>query len=474
MRSGYFKFSIVSILTGVILTSGVCLSKNNKIVLINLDQNWDKAHFSYYKSTSNVPITYSDMLKWHMIDKNSYILEIETDEPLLFNFSRNWENLMVYAFPGDTVSFKTSYVVPYELNGNRSHDELMFFSFLNAFGLGFSNHNNIRLEVTSIKELDGFSKQAWDRYIKRIRFLESFEKMIKLSVKGKSTLKNAIFYKYVSEMFTPYFSTALEDKSAIPIAYKAKLKSFANELKKDTLLYLMEYRSFVFDYACFSFAHEGSQSNDLASKSSFYIRNFSGKLRDFLLNNEIKGNFIRNIPMSFDEIKAATDSIQSKVLKDSILSIYERMKKKLSLAVLQTPIETQNGDKITLEDLLSLQSQKTLYLDFWATWCGPCLLEMPNSQKLANEFIPREVEFIYLSVDTDKDKWNKKLATLPKGKNVHHYLISPESDLAKEFEIPPIPRYMLIGKDGRLISNDAPRPQSKEARELILESLIKK
>jgi thiol-disulfide isomerase/thioredoxin len=474
MSSGCFKFSIVSILTGIILTSGVGLSKNNKIVLINLDQNWDKAHFSYYKSTSNVPITYSDMLKWHMINKNKYLLEIETDEPLLFNFSRNWENLMVYAFPGDTVSFKTSYVVPYELNGNRSHDELMFFSFLNAFGLGFSNHNNIKLEVNSIKELEGFSKQTWDRYIKRISFLESFEKMNKLSAKGKNTIKNAIFYKYVSEMFTPYYAKALEDKSAIPIAYKAKLKSFANELKKDTLFYLMEYRSFVFDYAYFSFFNEGGQSNDLVTKSSFYIKNFSGKSRDFLLNNEIRGNFIRNIPMSFDEIKAATDSIQSKVLKDSILSIYERMKQKLSLAVLQTPIETQNGDKITLDDLLSLQSQKILYLDFWATWCGPCLLEMPNSQKLANEFITSEVEFIYLSVDTDKDKWKKKWPTLHKGKNVHYYLVSPESSLAKEMEIPPIPRYMLIGKDKKLITTNAPRPQSKEVRELIYESLKEK
>jgi thiol-disulfide isomerase/thioredoxin len=133
----------------------------------------------------------------------------------------------------------------------------------------------------------------------------------------------------------------------------------------------------------------------------------------------------------------------------------------------------QNGDG-RFKPVTKFAKDKVYVVEFWATWCGPCLLEMPNSQKLANEFIPREVEFIYLSVDTDKDKWNKKLATLPKGKNVHHYLISPESDLAKEFEIPPIPRYMLIGKDGRLISNDAPRPQSKEARELILESLIKK
>ncbi|RYE18385.1 MAG: TlpA family protein disulfide reductase, partial [Sphingobacteriaceae bacterium] len=88
---------------------------------------------------------------------------------------------------------------------------------------------------------------------------------------------------------------------------------------------------------------------------------------------------------------------------------------------------TIKGEKVTLKDILSKNKGKVLYIDFWASWCVPCIGEMPASEKLRQQFSGKDVVFIYISIDKDKDKWLKSAQNLKLTDN--SYVLSAENNL---------------------------------------------
>jgi thiol-disulfide isomerase/thioredoxin len=118
------------------------------------------------------------------------------------------------------------------------------------------------------------------------------------------------------------------------------------------------------------------------------------------------------------------------------------------------------GKKVALQDLRG----KLVYLDFWGTWCGPCMGEMPASVALKKKFEGRDVVFAFISVGDKEDKWQKALTAghLTSSNSVH--LRSPEGDdVASRYQVNQFPTYWLIGRDGRIITRSAPRPSEGEA-----------
>ena len=98
---------------------------------------------------------------------------------------------------------------------------------------------------------------------------------------------------------------------------------------------------------------------------------------------------------------------------------------------------------------------------------------MPSSVRLREGYSGKDVVFVYLSMDaTDSDwkgSWEKALLTGYE----HNYLIlnASSSSLIKENKVRYIPRFFLFGKDGKLIHDNAPAPETDEIRKLIDEAL---
>ncbi|MDR2027787.1 MAG: TlpA family protein disulfide reductase [Prevotellaceae bacterium] len=130
----------------------------------------------------------------------------------------------------------------------------------------------------------------------------------------------------------------------------------------------------------------------------------------------------------------------------------------------------KDGKQVALSDFKG----KLVYIDIWATWCGPCKQELPHLKKLEEEYRNnKNIVFLSVSTDASKDhqKWKDYLAKEDL-KGVQLFAGDDARDgIIKPYKVSGIPRFVLVGKDGTILSSDAPRPSSPEIRPLLKANL---
>lgn len=106
------------------------------------------------------------------------------------------------------------------------------------------------------------------------------------------------------------------------------------------------------------------------------------------------------------------------------------------------------GESIKLSDLRG----KYVLLDFWASWCGPCLREVPNVKKVYEKYHDQGFEIFSVSLDEDKAKWEK--AITDNGLNWVHgsSLQGWNCPVAKLYNVRGVPAMLLIDKEGQIIA----------------------
>lgn len=128
------------------------------------------------------------------------------------------------------------------------------------------------------------------------------------------------------------------------------------------------------------------------------------------------------------------------------------------------------GGKTKLEDLRG----KYVYIDVWATWCGPCRGEIPHLKKVEEKYEGKNIAFVSISIDVQKDfeKWK----TFVKDKALGGIQLFADkdwnSDFTKAFGINSIPRFILIDPTGKVVDADAARPSDPKLVEK-LDGLLK-
>lgn len=104
-------------------------------------------------------------------------------------------------------------------------------------------------------------------------------------------------------------------------------------------------------------------------------------------------------------------------------------------------LQTLQGEKVSLKDLKG----KVLFLNFWATWCGPCRREMPDIEKMQQQLAEQGVEVAMLSSDTAEDVQ----AYLEKTPFQLRFLLDPQDELAFRMKVEVLPTTVVVDTRGR-------------------------
>ncbi|WP_460553273.1 TlpA family protein disulfide reductase [Ferruginibacter profundus] len=119
-----------------------------------------------------------------------------------------------------------------------------------------------------------------------------------------------------------------------------------------------------------------------------------------------------------------------------------------------------NGKAISLSSFKG----KVIYIDLWATWCGPCMQEMPHYETLKEKYAGNPgIVFISLSVDDNETLWKASVSARKATGN--QWLINRNK--LNAYNIVGIPRTLLINKDFKMVDMNAPLPSSKKITGII-------
>jgi thiol-disulfide isomerase/thioredoxin len=144
------------------------------------------------------------------------------------------------------------------------------------------------------------------------------------------------------------------------------------------------------------------------------------------------------------------------------------MSRRAALAALPQPGEAaidftypdKDGGDVSLSDFVG----SVVYIDVWATWCGPCRAEMPFLHELESEYSDKNVTFIGVSLDEEKNRQAWLDMMVDKDMKGVQLFADGWSQITKDYAINGIPRFMLFDTEGNVASLDASRPSSDDIR----------
>lgn len=178
--------------------------------------------------------------------------------------------------------------------------------------------------------------------------------------------------------------------------------------------------------------------------------------------------------MKIEEYEKIAPSIKPFMISDAsktFLVEYEKvLHKNVGQKGLNFTYKDINDKPVSFSDF----NGKFVYIDLWATWCGPCKAEIPHMKKIEEDYHGKNIVFVSLSLDKPKDaqKW-KDFVTKEQLKGIQ--LMADKdfsSDVAKNYDVNAIPRFLLFDTKGNIINADALRPSNPELR-AQLDKLLK-
>lgn len=111
-----------------------------------------------------------------------------------------------------------------------------------------------------------------------------------------------------------------------------------------------------------------------------------------------------------------------------------------------------DGKTVNFDDLKG----KYVYIDVWATWCGPCCQEIEPLKELEGIMHGKNIHFVSISVDASREAWIKKV----RAENMTGIQLygGPSAKIMKDYSIAGIPRFILLDKEGKMINGNMTRP----------------
>jgi peroxiredoxin len=430
---------------------------------------------TYFKSYSNDKETLTQAIK----EDGSFEFIFDIDEISQSEFSFGGQSSIDFHFsPQQEVFIK--------LDGNASNIfENMTFSGKDApifdFQTAFSKKNASRvlLNLTKSKEKDindplkyltfcDSVQSALDKFVDNYQvahpaFPKSYAEEFKIRIVYR--LAGAkLSYPDLNAIYNN-----LTEKIKVPTSYYDFTKKLV--INADSLSHLREFRDFVSSYINKNYV----DMMNMAKRKDFSWKIFyeyhkiilSGKSRSAVLGNMVDialhfSKFEEIEPIYKDFISWNTNTKQN----EALTKMYEKIGSMASGKFAPDfSLKDLEGKKVSLADFKG----KIVYIDFWASWCKPCIKEFPAAKKLKEKFKDKDVVFLYIDIDASEKDWKEGVKEhLLEGVNLY---AGAKSEVAKAYNVSGIPAYFLVDKQGKIYHNAPPRPSSNDIEKILEEAL---
>ena len=320
-------------------------------------------------------------------------------------------------------------------------------------------------------------------------FFAQNEKKIKVSFVAKIENRNSdtlmifdIKDKIVSKMIIKngVFQDSFETIETIHSFFDGKEMSFFFLKEGSDIELKMDAKNI---WETIEYSGKASEESNYLTQRSILDQKMQSPLNELIEKDE------KDFEISLDKIKkdqfAALEGkgfseklvelVKAKIKSDLNLLEIQYKNKKAIANLNGTPspsfdYENHKGGKTSLESLKG----KYVYIDVWATWCGPCRAEIPYLKKTEEAYHGKNIEFVSISIDRmkDHDKW-KNFVTENELGGIQLFADNDwNSQFVKDYQINGIPIFILVGPKGEIVNADAPRPSSHNLVETI-DSLLK-
>ncbi len=392
----------------------------------------------------------------------------------------------IYTFPGDSLTITFDSLPHFE--GKSGKDNAAFFQF-NVGHSSTYKPENLKSQILA-KTIDQYEIWLYEQRYGQNMWLSHQD----VSPDLKLYLEAAIRYNYWEGLFAYPIekANAATQGFVTPIPATMTEGFDANTLNELKLLEVESYRHFLVYYITYltsesnqfrKFTDMGTSTerknaqayNNLKGENAVYIA------AKFLSENATKMSepVLKHQLTLLDEQDTKKHYVKyvAGIIKTALADMpkpekaNEQAEKKSSSGKSEYPfvLTDMDGKSVTLESFKG----KVVYMDFWASWCGPCRMMFPYSKQLHEKLSDKQkkqIAFVYVSIDATPEAWKGAVQQMQLTNGVN--LLSQgnwQSEVVKYFKINSIPRYMIFDKKGNLADSNAKRP----ADPAMLEDLLK-
>src|SRR5690606_20871644 len=439
-----------SILYAVLILFVLSCSKDEKEYITNAGKIENAAIDSVFLVNDN-------LRKAVAIQNGKFSDTLKLKESGYFDFYAGRERTKIFLNPGDSLFIST------DLN---EFDEKLNYAGSSSNENNYLAQKYLKEESFSPNPQAFFSLPEKDYKAKVTELKSELEELLTKSETGNEfqqlEKKNIQFGYYLQLLQYPmaheYFTQKQTD---LPIDFDKELKKLDLENEAD-FLKIPNYREFVIRqfYEKIENAASPGKTEEIISAIK------SAKIRDGIMSELL----LYNVESGSPEAERYNDFIQKNAndekLKEKAATAFAKVEKLLpGKPSPKFNYPDINGNDVSLDDLKG----NLVYIDVWATWCGPCIREIPSLKQLEKDYHGKNIKFVSMSIDPqeDFDKWQKMV----KEKNLQGIQVFADNDwksrFVQEYGIKGIPRFILVDQNGNILNADAPRPSDSEIRTLI-------